>query len=303
MPLSKRINSVEDMQRWKSCPGYQDYLAFVRQLNDAVKGAHSLLAKHRDGSSLPSWIKSVFDLLSKISALVDSIPPLESDTTQRFGNKAYRVWYDRMECLVKEVVQEEELSYYLKESFGNKQRIDYGTGHEMNFVIFMMGGYRLHMMASMSSPSKEGAKDYSQQLIVLFSNSYLPLVRKVQRVYTLEPAGSHGVFSLDDFQFLPFLWGSSQLSAHPNVEPSNFPDKAVAERYSQDFLFHSAIHFIHTVKKGLFAEHSNQLWNISGVESWEKINRGLMKMYENEVLQKFPVVQHLLFGDTVLRWG
>jgi serine/threonine-protein phosphatase 2A activator len=30
-----------------------------------------------------------------------------------------------------------EVSAYLVESFGNRRRIDYGTGHEANFIAFL----------------------------------------------------------------------------------------------------------------------------------------------------------------------
>nr|KAF6434272.1 protein phosphatase 2 phosphatase activator [Molossus molossus] len=51
------------------------------------------------------------------------------------------------------------------------------------------------------------------------------------------------------------------------------------------------------MKTGPFAEHSNQLWNISAVPTWSKVNQGLIRMYKAECLEKFPVIQHFKFGS------
>ncbi|CAL4161987.1 unnamed protein product, partial [Meganyctiphanes norvegica] len=99
----------------------------------------------------------------------------------------------------------------------------------------------------------------------------------------MEPAGSQGVWSLDDYQFIAFIWGSSQLHMNPKISPELFTNERIVDEFAEEYLFLGCIKFIMAVKTGPFAEHSNQLWNISGVQSWTKINQGLFKMYKAEV--------------------
>jgi len=127
-------------------------------------------------------------------------------------------------------------------------------------------------------------KDDSKATINKVFSQYLKLARKLQLTYNMEPAGSHGVWSLDDFQFLPFIFGSSQLMEQAKIEPMHFVEEKYIEMYKNDNMFFGAIKFITQVKTGPFAEHSNQLWNISSVPSWSKVNSGLVKMYIAEVL-------------------
>lgn len=54
------------------------------------------------------------------------------------------------------------------------------------------------------------------------------------------------------------------------------------------------------MKTGPFAEHSNQLWNISAVPSWSKVNQGLIRMYKAEVCLLHSVSLSLMSQTLVI---
>ena len=112
-------------------------------------------------------------------------------------------------------------------------------------------------------------------------NSYIELVRKLILTYTLEPAGSHGVWGLDDHSFAPYIFGSAQLgppitsptaptplqgSLESAPEPDTITSKPTVAQHKSSNMYYSAIQFIFDVKKGPFWEHSPILFNISGIK-------------------------------------
>jgi serine/threonine-protein phosphatase 2A activator len=92
------------------------------------------------------------------------------------------------------------------------------------------------------------------------------------------------------------LLGAHQLIDHDVILPKHIHNEKVMQEYSKDYLYLQAIQFINKVKKGSFGEHSSVLNGISTVEKWQKVSSGMLKMYKAEVMDKFVVMQHFLFG-------
>jgi serine/threonine-protein phosphatase 2A activator len=118
--------------------------------------------------------------------------------------------------------------------------------------------------------------------------SYLRVIRRLITTYTLEPAGSHGVWGLDDHSFLPYIFGSAQYcpaikedenmpteGSLPNSPtPGDIAKTTIVDRERKTNMYFAAIGFINDVKTGPFWEHSPILFDISGVRSgWGKINK------------------------------
>jgi len=287
----RKIRSVFDIGGWYKSEAYANYLAFLKRLSQSVRSQPT-----QSDVEVGEVASRLTSMLGTFDEWIEEYPP-EDMAEQRYGNRAFKKWHSRLESEVDGLVgsvlgvmpaSKREVIPYLLDGFGNSTRIDYGSGHEASFLIFLLCLYEIGLL-------KAGEDDKAIVLRVFYR--YLRLVRHLQRVYRMEPAGSRGVHCLDDYQFAPFIFGSSQLIDNRHrLIPDYYLRAEIVEQHQSDDLFFEAIQFINETKTGPFYEHSNQLYNISAVPTWEKINSGLFKMYEAEVLKKFPVVQHFLFG-------
>ncbi|KAL2635100.1 hypothetical protein R1flu_006579 [Riccia fluitans] len=288
----KRITSPADIERFHQSEAGKMLLGFIVGLSDSVKGM-----KLSDYCKESTLIIAIVGILKRMSEWVDEIPPKQQPA--RYGNLSFRDWQSRLEIhgpnLVRQILPEAlaeavlELFPYFQDSFGNAIRIDFGTGHEVNFAAWLLCLARLGLIKQ---------EDYQAVVLRVFVE-YLDLMRKLQTTYWLEPAGSHGVWGLDDYHFLPFIFGSAQLVDHKYMKPKSIHNQDILEHYSKEYLYLGCVQFVKKVKKGPLAEHSPMIDDISGVPTWTKVNGGMLKMFRAEVLEKVPIMQHFLFGSLI----
>ncbi|AET39096.1 peptidylprolyl isomerase RRD1 Ecym_4012 [Eremothecium cymbalariae DBVPG len=261
--------------------------------------------------SVSSFV-SIF--LDRFLELIDETPPT-TNTPRRFGNMACRDWHakvqEEMDSLWRRFLPIErdaayenciiELRYYLGNAFGSPERLDYGTGHELSFLAVVVAVDMLGLWET----SESGHGLTGTDLLYLW-NKYYSIVHKLILTYTLEPAGSHGVWGLDDHIHLAYIIGASQWSDKDQNAPiqlSDILDMKSLYQYEDTNLYCNSIAFVMKVKSGPFSQHSPMLYDISRtVPTWSKATSGLIKMYQVEVLNKFPVVQHFWFGTGFFPW-
>ena len=260
-----------------------------------------------------------------------------------------------------------ELQCYLHDAFGHPIRLDYGTGHECSFIVFLLSLCKIGCFNWGNAKGGHTNNPTPPEVIGHASLSlfhvYLNVTRGLQRDYMLEPAGSHGVWGLDDYHCVPFYLGACQMRAreqwqqhqqsekkkkkmveekessgigtdgdddarrlldnpylpesttvtdpcdapiadathadnNDHWDPSIIHNKPIMEAYSGTYLYLSCIQFIQQIKPNVpFFESSPMLNDISHLGSWSKVIGGLLRLFEGEVLNKMPVVQHFVFGN------
>ncbi|CAK7263499.1 Serine/threonine-protein phosphatase 2A activator 2 [Sporothrix epigloea] len=275
--------------------------------------------------TLSPTIVALLSILDEVEALVYANMPDDTGGS-RFGNKRFRGFIDQVRQRAprwhtqtlgmtdaepgadERVGAVAEAAVYLCQAFGNRARIDYGSGHELHFVVWLLCLYQLGMVGREDMPA----------LVLCVFERYLDVMRLVQTTYYLEPAGSHGVWGLDDYQFLPFLFGAAQLLHHRYITPRAVHQPLTLEQFGDDYMYLGQVRFVNSIKVASTSSqfstdvtgdsaaadnslrwHSPMLDDISAAKTWEKIEGGMRRMFVAEVLRKLPVMQHFLFGSLV----
>lgn len=255
----KRIVSPNSMKRWETSSTFDEVLGFVMACNDAVVGRRLT----EDIPQSPA-VQAIVAILDSVAAVIKDVPP-ESGSSSRFGNPAFRTFYARVkeqsralhETIpgLREIKGREtetsdgekrstdaigEIETYLIECFGNEKRIDYGSGMELNFVCWLLCLVKLGVL---------NLANEAPAIVLRIFWRYIEVMRQVQSTYWLEPAGSHGVWGLDDYHFLPFLFGSAQLKGHKIFRPKSIHDNEILDDFSKDYMYFACIRFINSVSR------------------------------------------------------
>ena len=299
--------------------------------------------------NLPPAMACLHGSLQEMVRWVDDFPPVIGASSIRFGNPAFRTWHarlvERSDAIITTILHARDdtncntpelacqrgkdaasgvlrpegdasvrrVSPYLHDSFGHSIRLDYGTGHESSFLVFLLILSKVKCIGEESALSSLATL---RAVTLSLFDQYLKVARRLQTDYRLEPAGSHGVWGLDDYHCLPFYFGACQLKgatignaatsagvgrpyiAQELYEPKCIMDESTICDYGDVYMYLGCIRYIRQLKKGVpFFESSPMLYDISqSMPSWDKVARGLLRLYQGEVLEKRVVVQHFLFS-------
>lgn len=295
----KRISTKQDLDKWIGCTTYNEICQFIEDLQNSVVGL-----TNQAEVEISENVEKILSVLDEVNTTIERHPVVKEKDILRFGKGEFRDFYDDISSHSHDVLKTlssdtREISKYFEESWGDRTRIDYGSGHELNFVCFLLCLYKMGIISS---------KDYKSVVLKVFTK-YISVMRELQKTYWLEPAGSHGVWGLDDYHFLPFLFGASQLANHPHMRPKSIHNGELVDQFWQQYMYFECIHFINSIKAVpghagnthvSLRWHSPMLDDISSAKSWQKIKEGMVKMYKAEVLGKLPIMQHFFFGSLLV---
>lgn len=282
--LKKFLKGANSFENWEFSDASFKIFYFLQRLNDSVRS--SFKSQQESASISPIILKliSAFQILNQI---IDETPPISEI---KFSNPSFRIFLEKIKSCIHEIMDpitnDEETAEYFLISFGSWSRLDFGTGNEINFLAFLTCLDSFHYF-------KEA--DYQHIVFYVFWN-YWEVIKRIQMNYHLPPAGSLGAWGFDDFVFLPFLFGSSQLiNNQSNIHPDNLFDESTTISNNSHNSFSFWLEFL-SCYKGNISEHSPTLFSLRSIPSFQEMNTLLLKFFKERILNKPVIIEQYYFG-------
>lgn len=87
---TKCVKTEGDMMVWMRSEAYYDIVGFINGISLAIQGK-----RLTDDCPMSATMRNLLEVFTKLNALIDATPPIAQP--QRFGNKAYRDWFKKMQ--------------------------------------------------------------------------------------------------------------------------------------------------------------------------------------------------------------
>jgi len=282
------ILTKDDLPKFKASVSLIEISGFISNLQKSVEG--------KSCADIPTSykLKPVEDVLEQVAAFTDSIELMPQ--LGHFANRAFRTLLRKIEESTKTFMEQIlvtepylkaaiELKSYFINSFGNYERLEYGTAHELNFLMFLYLLYRINYYC----------KEQFNSLVGHTFAKYIKCIQKLIYTYNINLAISSNAWGLDTYHFLPFIFGASQLIGNETMTPKTILKEV------KGYLYLDYIYFIMNINKNKsLSEAIPALTVITNVPTWNEVAKGLIKMYQGEVLNKYKIVKNLLFGSVLL---
>mgnify|MGYP002627246664 FL=1 len=298
--IPEKIGNKPDlMSRFTKSPAFHDIVNFLYDIQHKIRG---MKKSEVQSTTSNECLKEFDNLYNKLEELYKKHPPKEGN--EKHKDPVFKRYYSDLnsnfENIMKETILKSdkipknlilEIKPYFMDSFGNPHRMDYGTGHELNYLCFLYVLYKAGLYTEDDFPFLS--------LNIFFK--YVVFMRKLQTNYVLEPAGARGVWGLDEYQFVPFIFGASQLIDNKEIGPKGILDDNILKTFKDEYIYLDCVDYIKSVKIGAsFGQYAPILESITNAKNWEKIAKGLVRMYQDDVLGKIVIIQHFYFGSVLL---
>ncbi|KAI5984718.1 hypothetical protein EDD15DRAFT_2201088 [Pisolithus albus] len=206
-----------------------------------------------------------------------------------------------------------EVSACFANAWSNCESVDYGSRMEINFLCWLL------IPSSCIGLERVGILSESDHIVRVIRTfwRYIQAMHILQSTYWLEPAGSCGVWGLDDHHSLPILFGSTRLGGHKYLCAKAIRDNEVIDELAND-LSETTLALTGFSDTKLLSGGTRQCWTTFQVYvvsqdtiystlnhdasllkigyTGDKVIAGTIRTYEAEVL---PVLRHFPFGSVL----